>query len=70
MLWIALFLTYPWPMDPSNQAHPVSGTLEEFRPGHLDSGVDVSGPRTLSAREASIVRGRARFDAFRKRVYT
>lgn len=55
MLWLAFFLTYPWPLEPSSQAHPISGTLGEFRRNrlgsHLHSGVDIPGSFEVIAHE-------------------
>jgi len=31
----------PWPFSPPNVQHKITGTLGEFRPGHLHEGVDI-----------------------------
>ena len=31
----------PWPFSPTNVQHQITGTLGEFRPGHLHEGVDI-----------------------------
>jgi murein DD-endopeptidase MepM/ murein hydrolase activator NlpD len=40
---ISLFASYPWPLKPDTVQHPVTGTLGEYRTGHLHEGVDIDG---------------------------
>lgn len=39
-----LLWSYPWPVSSFNSAHPISGTLGEYRSGppHLHAGVDIA----------------------------
>jgi len=39
--FISLFASYPWPFKPVNDPHPITGTLGEYREGHLHAGVDI-----------------------------
>ncbi|MCK4529289.1 M23 family metallopeptidase, partial [candidate division WOR-3 bacterium] len=39
--FIPLLASYQWPVSQFNSQHPITGTLGEYRPGHLHKGVDI-----------------------------